>query len=102
MAFVKLESESGLHSFTREKKTARCLIETSEASIESYKPPKEITRHDAIGHQPKRRHYNLDQSLLDDSLLDRKPPLYGPVTVALLEELVEECLMVKLKKLIED
>jgi ATP-dependent Clp protease ATP-binding subunit ClpA len=102
MAFVKLESESGLHSFTREKKTARLLVETSEASIESYKPPKEITRHDAIGHQPKRRHYNLDQSLVDDSLLDRKPPLSGPVTVALLEELVEECLMVKLKKLIED
>ncbi|MGH9852155.1 MAG: AAA family ATPase, partial [Blastocatellia bacterium] len=102
MAFVKLESESGLHSFTQEKKAVRCLIETSEVAIESYQPPKEITRHDAIGHQPKRRHYNLDQSLVDDSLLDRKLQRYGPVTVALLEELVEECLMVKLKKLIED
>ena len=102
MAFVKLESESGLHTFTREKKTARCLVETSEASIENYQPPKEITRHDAIGHQPKRRHYNLDQSLVDDTFLDRKPLLSGPVTVALLEELVEECLMVKLRRLIED
>ncbi|MGH9769578.1 MAG: AAA family ATPase, partial [Blastocatellia bacterium] len=50
LAFPKLESERGLHIFKQDRKPARLLVEASEATIENYHPPENITRHDAIGH----------------------------------------------------
>lgn len=102
MAFPKLELERGLHTFTKDRKAARCLVDVSAASIEDYHPPANIARHDAIGHQEKRRNYNADQSLVDDLLLDRREQWSGQLTVDLVEWLIEDSLMAKVKRLIEN
>jgi ATP-dependent Clp protease ATP-binding subunit ClpA len=102
LAYLKLEAERGLHTFTEDRKSSRVLIDASNAAIEEYRVPANIARHDAIGHQEKRRNYNLDQSLIDDPVLDRKLVWSGTVTVELLSGLIEESLMAKVKKLIEE
>lgn len=102
LAYVKLEAERGLHTFTREKKQARLLVDTSDVAIEDYQVPKDVTRQDALAHREKRRHYNLDQWLIDDPALARRQPWHGYVTADLLDKLIEESLMMKVKKLIED
>ncbi len=102
LAYLKLEAERGLHTFTEDRKSSRVLVDASNAAIEEYRVPANITRHDAIGHQEKRRSYNLDQSLIDDPVLDRKLAWSGTVTVELMNGLIEESLMAKVKKLIEE
>ncbi|MGH9937920.1 MAG: AAA family ATPase, partial [Blastocatellia bacterium] len=102
LAFPKLESERGLHTFTQDRKPARCLVDTSRASVEEYRPPGNITRHDTIGRQEKRRNYNVDQSLIDDLLLDRREQWSGQLTVDFVEWLIEDGLMAKVKRLIEN
>jgi ATP-dependent Clp protease ATP-binding subunit ClpA len=101
LAYVKLEGERGLHTFTVEKKPLRLIVDVSQAAIENYQVPKDVTRHEAIGRFEKRRNYNLDQALIDDPVLDRRQPWHGYVTVDLLEGLIEESLMAKVRKLIE-
>jgi ATP-dependent Clp protease ATP-binding subunit ClpA len=101
LAFPKLESERGLHTFTRNRKSSRCLVEISEAAIDEYDPPATATRHDAIGHQEKRRNYNADQALIDDLLLNRREQWSGQLTVDFLGWLIEESLMAKVNQLIE-
>lgn len=102
LAFPKLELERGLHTFTRDRKPARLLVDASPASIEDYRPPANIARHDAIGHQEKRRNYNVDQSLIDDLLLNRREQWSGELAVDLVGMLIEESLMAKAKRLIEN
>ncbi|MGE0131208.1 MAG: AAA family ATPase [Blastocatellales bacterium] len=101
MAFPKLELERGLHTFTKDKKPARCLVDVSAASIEDYRPPANITRRDAIGHQEKRRNYSVDQSLIDDLLLDRRETWAGQLSIDVVERLIEESLMAKVKRLVQ-
>ena len=101
LAFPKLESERGLHTFTMNKKQSRCLVETSEAAIEEYRPPALVPGHDAINHQEKRRNYNADQAIIDDLLLNRREQWSGHLTVDILEWLTEESLMAKVRRLID-
>jgi len=102
LAFPKLESERGLHTFKQDRKESRLLVDTSEASVETYRPPGNITRHDAIRSQEKRRNYDADQSLIDDLLLDRREQWTGQLTVDFVEWLIEESLMAKVRRLIEN
>lgn len=100
LAFPKLELERGLHTFTRDRKPARLLVDTSAASIEDYRPHANIARHDTIGRQEKRRNYSVDQSLIDDLLLDRREQWSGELSVDLVGWLIEESLMAKAQSLI--
>jgi ATP-dependent Clp protease ATP-binding subunit ClpC len=102
LACPRFESERGLHQFTRAKKVAKCLVETSENELSAYQPPSGIERHGSIGHQEKRRQYNFDQSFIEDAMLKRKTPWLGDITNDALGELIEECLLIKARTLIDN
>jgi ATP-dependent Clp protease ATP-binding subunit ClpC len=101
LAYPRLEAERGLHQFTRTKKVSKCLVEISEKPVSSYQPPPGIERHGAIGHQEKRRSYNLDQSFIEDAMLRRKSPWPGRALDDALGELIEECLLMQARALID-
>jgi hypothetical protein len=101
LAYPRFEAERGLHQFTRAKKVLKCLVEISEKPVSSYQPPAGIERHGAIGHQEKRRNYNFDQSFIEDAMLRRKSPWSGHALDDALGELIEECLLMQARTLID-
>jgi ATP-dependent Clp protease ATP-binding subunit ClpC len=102
LAYPRFEAERGLHQFTRARKTSKCLVAISEKPVSSYQPPTGIERHGAIGHQEKRRSYNFDQSFVEDVMLRRKSPWPGRALDDALGELIEECLLMQARTLIEE
>jgi ATP-dependent Clp protease ATP-binding subunit ClpC len=102
LAYPRFEAERGLHQFTRAKKGSKCLVEISEKPVASYQPPAGIERHGAIGHQEKRRSYNLDQSFIEDAVLRRKSPWPGRALDDAMGELIEECLLTQARTLIDE
>jgi hypothetical protein len=101
LAYPRLEAERGLHQFTRARKVSKCLVEISEKPVSAYQPPAGIERHGAIGHQEKRRSYNLDQSFIEDSILRRKAPWPGRALDDAMGELIEECLLTQAGTLLD-
>jgi hypothetical protein len=95
------DAERGLHLFIREKKSSKCLVQTSGSTISEYHPPDGIERHGAIGHQEKRRSYHLDQSLIDDAFIKKQLPWSGRAIDQAIGELIEECLMAQARALID-
>jgi ATP-dependent Clp protease ATP-binding subunit ClpC len=101
LAYPRLEAERGLHQFTRTKKVSKCLVAISEDPVSAYQPPPGIERYGAIGHQEKRRSYNLDQSFIEDAVLRRKSPWPGGALDDAMGELIEECLLTQARTLID-
>jgi ATP-dependent Clp protease ATP-binding subunit ClpC len=101
LAYPRFEAERGLHQFTRAQKVLKCLVEISEKPVSAYQPPAGIERHGAIGHQEKRRNYNLDQSFIEDAMLRRKSPWSGRSLDDALGELIEESLLMQARTLID-
>jgi hypothetical protein len=95
------DAERGLHLFIREKKSSKCLVQTSGSTISEYNPPEGIERHGAIGHQERRRSYHLDQSLIDDAIVKRQSPWSGRAIDLAIGQLIEESLMVQARALID-
>jgi ATP-dependent Clp protease ATP-binding subunit ClpC len=102
LAYPSIEAERGLHQFMRAKKATKCLVEVSEKHVSAYQPPAGIERRGAIGHQEKRRGYNLDQSFIEDAFLRRKTPWQGGALDDAMGELIEECLLMKARTLIDE
>ncbi len=100
-AYPTLHLERGLHTFVAEKKSVRCLVEPTGAPPASYTPPAEMIRQGAIERQEKRRSYNLDTSLIEDSLLDLRQPWSGRDTAEQVHELIEKSLLSKAKALLK-
>jgi ATP-dependent Clp protease ATP-binding subunit ClpC len=101
-ARARYEAERGLHVFVRDKKAAKCLVETTEASLGDYKPPAGIARQGAIGAQERRRTFSYDELTVDDAALRRKLHWTGRDLDEVIRRAVEERLQAEAEALIED
>ncbi|MCI0339461.1 MAG: AAA family ATPase [Acidobacteria bacterium] len=100
-AFPRFEAERGLHQFTKAKKVSKCLVQTSEKTVAEYQAPAGIERYGAIGHQERRRSYNIDQAFIEDAMLRRRSPWSGRAIDEAIGDLIEECLMEQARTLIK-
>jgi ATP-dependent Clp protease ATP-binding subunit ClpC len=101
-ALPRYEAERGLHVFVRDKKPAKCLVETSEAALGDYQPPAGIARQGAIGAQERRRTFNYDEFTVDDAALGRKLHWGGRDLSEIIRRAVEERLQAEAGALLED
>ncbi len=93
LAYPRLADEDGLHIFTREKSSTRCLVHTSEARLSDYLPPDRIERRGAIGNQDRRRTYNYNQSFIEDVVLGRRIGWPSHSLEATFFELIDLCFL---------
>jgi hypothetical protein len=68
-AFPRFSAEAGLHVFQTPKQTTRALVSAGDGPMTEYVPPEGIERRGTIGNQPRRRHYRLEQGMIDDDRL---------------------------------
>jgi ATP-dependent Clp protease ATP-binding subunit ClpC len=98
----RYEAERGLHVFVRDKKAAKCLVETSESALSDYKPPAGLARQGAIGTQERRRTFSYDEITVDDAALGRKLHWAGRDLGEAMRRAVEDRLQAEAEALIED
>jgi hypothetical protein len=98
--FPRLEAEDGVHVFVGEK-TSRCLVRTSSALGENYRPPEGIHRRGVIPSQPVRRTYHLTRESADDAVLNRKMEFARGQLKALLERASRELVLQRADQLVE-
>jgi hypothetical protein len=76
-AQLRYGPERGLHIFIEKQRSHKCLVNTSNVSLEEYDAPFGIGRRGSIGHQEKRRFYNYDQLVIEDVNLKKKLHFQG-------------------------
>ncbi len=72
-ARARFESEGGIHVFVEGAHSFACLVDTSPASIGNYRPPEKIEVKGTIGRGERRRTYQVEQKMIEDSTLKVRP-----------------------------
>jgi hypothetical protein len=93
--------ERGLHTFVEKQKSHKCLVDTSDTSLNNYAPPDGIERRASIDHQHKRRIYDYDQFTIEDLSLKTKFYFQGRAIDRAVASACEERMMRDAKSILE-
>jgi hypothetical protein len=101
--FASLEygPERGVHTFVDKQKSHKVLVDTSEIGLMEYKPPVGIDKRAGIDHQPRRRAYNYDKSVIEDVSLKSTFPFHSRAIDRALASACEERMMRDAKAILE-